>query len=44
MITGYNAYTNVGINKRGTGMLIKETIKLTKITRLLSGQGMAAYF
>jgi exonuclease III len=43
MMTGYNAYTNVGINKRGTAMLTKETIKLTKITRLPSGRGMAAY-
>ena len=29
LIRGYNAYTNVGINKRGNGMLTRQTIKVT---------------
>jgi hypothetical protein len=40
----YNAYTNVGINKRGAAMLTRETIHLNKITRLPSGWGMAAVY
>ena len=43
MIRGYNAYTNVRINTRDTAMLTGETIKLTKVTRLPSEQGIAAY-
>jgi exonuclease III len=42
MIRGYNAYTNVGINKRGMAILTRDTIKLTKITRVPSGRGMRA--
>ena len=29
LISGYSAYTNVGINKRGAAMFSRETIKLT---------------
>ena len=29
LISGYNAYTNVGINKRGAAIFTRETIKLT---------------
>lgn len=43
MVREYNAYTNVGINKRCTAMPNKETIKLTNITRLPSGRAMAAH-
>ena len=43
MIRGYNTYTNVGINKRGTTVLTRETINFTNITRLPSGWGMAAF-
>jgi exonuclease III len=41
-IRGYNAYTNVGTQRRGTAMLTREQIFLTNITRLPSGRGMAA--
>ena len=37
LIRGYNAYTNVGINKRSMAMLTREAIKLPIITRLPSG-------
>jgi len=43
LIRGYNAYTNVGINKRITAMLTREIIKLTKLKRLISGRRMAIY-
>ena len=29
LIRGYNAYTNVGINKRGNAMLTRQIIKVT---------------
>jgi hypothetical protein len=41
LIRGYNAYRNVGINKRGTATLTREAIQLANITRLPSGRGMA---
>jgi len=36
LISGYNAYTNVGINKRGNAMLNRQTIK-NSITLLNPG-------
>jgi hypothetical protein len=36
LIRGYNAYTNVGVNKRGTAIPTREAIQLTNITRLAS--------
>jgi hypothetical protein len=32
LIRGYNAYTNVGINKRGNAMLTRQPIKVSKQT------------
>ena len=32
LIRGYNAYTNVGINKRGNAMHTRQTIKVTNHT------------
>jgi len=43
MTRGFNAYRNVRINTRGTAMLTGETIKLTNVTRLTSGYGMAEH-
>jgi exonuclease III len=44
LIRGYNAYTNVGVNKSGTAILTREAIQLTNITRLPSGRGMSAFY
>jgi hypothetical protein len=44
MIRGYNAYTNVATNNRGTAMITREQITLTDITRLPLGRGMAARY
>ena len=44
MIRGYAAHLNVGTKKRGTAILAREQISLTKITRLPSGRGMAASY
>jgi hypothetical protein len=43
LIRGCNAYTNVGINNRGTVMLTNETIQITNITKVPSGRTMAEY-
>jgi hypothetical protein len=43
LIGGYIAYTNVGINKRGSPMLTRQTIKLTDTTRFPSGRGIAGF-
>jgi len=40
----YEAHTNVGTDNRGTTILAKEGIPITKITRLPTGRGIAAYF
>ena len=42
LIREYDVCTNVGINKRGTAMLTRETIQLN-ITMLPSGRGAAAF-
>jgi len=39
-----NFSLNIGINKRGTAILTREQISLTKITRLPSGREMAASY
>ena len=44
LIRGYNAYTNVGINKRGTALLTREKIQLTNILRLPSGREMVKFY
>jgi len=44
VIRRYNAYANVGIHGRGTTMLTRDQISLTKITRLPSGRGMLASY
>jgi exonuclease III len=43
-LRGYTAHTNVGTTERDAAMLTREGITLTKVTRLPSGQGMAAEY
>ena len=39
-----NIYLNVGTDRRGTAIIIKEDIKLTNIQRLPSGRGIAGWW
>jgi exonuclease III len=41
-IRRYNAHTNEGTDRRGTAILVKESITITDIKRIPSGRGMAA--
>jgi exonuclease III len=43
-IRGYEAYMNIGTNERGTAIMTKEPIRLTEITTLPSGRGLAAVY
>jgi len=41
-IRGYTSYNNVGTANRGTAFLVRENIRITKLTKLPSGRGIAA--
>jgi len=42
IIQGYDAFLNVGTNRRGTGILARQQIPLSNITQIPSGRGIAA--
>ena len=42
IIQEYDAFLNVGTNRRGTGILSRQKIPLSNITRIPSGRGIAA--
>jgi hypothetical protein len=41
-IRGYKVYTEVGMNKRSTAILTRESLQQTHITNLPSGRGILA--
>jgi exonuclease III len=43
-LRGYTAYTNIGTNRRGTAILTREHLPLTRTVSLPSGRGIAASF
>ena len=43
-LRGYTAYTNVGTTRRGTAIIAREHLTLTRTICLLSGRGIAATF
>jgi exonuclease III len=43
-IRGYSEYTDIGTNRRGTAILMREQITLTNITRLPSERGMVTEY
>jgi len=43
-LRGYTAYTNVGTTRRGTAILAREHLTLTRTISLPSGRGIAATF
>jgi len=43
-IRGYTAYTNIGTTRRGTAILTREHLPLTRTVCLPSGRGIAANF
>ena len=42
IIQRYDAFLNVGTNRRGTGILARQQIPLSNIKRIPSGRGIAA--
>jgi exonuclease III len=40
-IRGFTTYSNDGINKRGTSILVKEGIPVHDVKRIATGRGMA---
>jgi exonuclease III len=43
-LRGYTAQTNIGTNRRGTAILARENLPLTRTVSLRSGRGIAASF
>jgi exonuclease III len=43
-LRGYKAYTNIGKNRRGTAILIREHLLLTGTVSLPSGRGIVVSF
>jgi exonuclease III len=43
-LRGYKAYTSIGTNRRGTAILTREHLSLTRTVSLPWGRGMAASF
>jgi len=43
-LRGYTAYTNIGANRRGTAILAREHLPLTRTVSLPSGRGIAVSF
>ena len=44
LIYGYDTHLNVGVDHRGTAIIVKEGLTLTNIKRLPSGRGIAGLF
>jgi exonuclease III len=43
-LRGYTAYTNIGTNRRGTAILAREHLPLTRTISLPSGRGIVRVF
>jgi len=43
-LRGYTAYTNIGTKRRGTAILAREHLPLTRTVSLPSGRGIVASF
>jgi len=44
LIYGYDTHLNVGVDHRGTAIIVKELLTLTNIKRLPTGRGIAGLF